>query len=139
MSEGKNMWRDDGAPRRPHPACPFCGEDEIGSHFDKAWCCACSWKGTLTDLLELELRRRPGARLLEFLETREIPLGRFATDIGVDPANIRRYTNPPKSADAKGRDKEGKPAIKWPKTKMVLRWATYLDVEVGSFYRRSKE
>lgn len=35
--------------------CHRCGEDEIGSHFDAAWCHACGWRGTLADLLTASL------------------------------------------------------------------------------------
>lgn len=146
MSEGKlNLWREDGAPRQPHPACPFCGADEIGSHFDQAWCHACAWKGTLTTLLEFDLRRRPGARLLEMLAERGISLGKFALYVGAGQgdhaalANIRLYTHPSPGADATGRGKSGRHAIRWPGPEMVVRWAEYLGVDVGRFYQPAKE
>ena len=126
---GANLWHDDGTPRRPHPACPFCGADKIRSKYDDARCMGCLWKGTLTELAEFDLIRRPGARLLEFLETRGIGLAQFATEIGSDLANIRRYTHP----------KIGTDSVRCATPKTIVRWAAHLDVDVGSFYRRPKE
>lgn len=137
MSEAKNLWHDDGTPRRSPPACPLCGEDKIKSKFDEASCRGCEWTGTLTKVVEFDLLRRPGARLLDFLETRDIPLGRFALDIGLGNtyaaalANIRRYTHPSPTRLPH--------SLRWPRTEMVVRWASYLGVDVGSFYRGAKE
>jgi hypothetical protein len=44
-------WDALGTPTAKQPDCYLCGEDEIGSTFDTAWCCACGWHGSLTDLL----------------------------------------------------------------------------------------
>jgi hypothetical protein len=145
MSDGQNLWREDGAPRHPHPACPFCGAAEVGSLFDDAWCHACAWKGTLTTLLEFDLRRRPGRWLLELLEERGLSLGAFGLRIGAGRgdhaalANIRRYTHPSPGADANGRGKDGRPVIKSPSEAMVVRWAEYFGVDVGLFYQPVKE
>lgn len=38
-----------GTPRYPHLSCPGCHiPDEVGSHFDSAWCHNCGWRGSLT-------------------------------------------------------------------------------------------
>lgn len=47
------LWDDWGTPRYPHVNCPICGDedaDEVGSHFDHAWCCTCGWHGSLTEM-----------------------------------------------------------------------------------------
>jgi hypothetical protein len=47
------LWDDHGTPLRPHLFCPKCGDHtELGSHFDEAWCHACGWKGSLTEMWE---------------------------------------------------------------------------------------
>ena len=44
------LWDEHGTPLQPHVACPSCLEDdEVGSHFDSAWCCFCGWRGSLTE------------------------------------------------------------------------------------------
>lgn len=47
------LYDEYGTPTSKHPNCPRCDEDEIGSHFDDAWCCACGWRGSLAELLAL--------------------------------------------------------------------------------------
>jgi hypothetical protein len=132
VSEGENLWKSDGTPRHKHPPCVFCGEDDVGSSFDDAWCGACGWKGSLTEFCELEFKRRPGLWLLDFLESRGVSLGRFALwnrmgqNIGKAQSNIRKYTHPTKA---------GPGSIKSPSNKMVIRWASFLGVDPGSFYR----
>jgi hypothetical protein len=132
MSENQNLWKDDGTPRRKHPPCVFCGKDEISSEFDKAQCSGCGWSGSLTELLELEFRIRPGAWLLEFLARRELELGKFAlwnglgADIKQALSNIRRYTH---------QTSKGPRSIKQPSSEMLIRWSAYLGVDPGSFYR----
>lgn len=136
MSDGANLWHDDGSPRRPPPPCPLCGADQIRSNFDDAWCAGqgrCKWRGTLTELAEIELRRRPGARLLEFLEARGLDLGDFAFAVGMASkksdalSNIRRYTHTSPVERAS--------ATRSPTEAMVVRWAAYLGVDAGEFYR----
>jgi hypothetical protein len=133
MSESQNLWKEDGTPRGKRPKCVFCGENKIGSSFDEAWCNSCGWKGTLTQLVELEFQARPGAWLLEFLEQREIQLGAFALWLGLGQdyqgalANIRKYTHQT--------PKGGPDGIKFPRTQMVIRWASYLGIDPGLFYR----
>jgi Zn ribbon nucleic-acid-binding protein len=132
MSDGEDLWREDGTPRREHPRCVFCGADEIESSFDDAQCRACGWKGSLVELIELEFKVRPGLWLLDFLERREISLCSFALRIGMGrsigkaQSNIRKYTHPPSAGPA---------AIRDPSHKMVVRWAIALGVDPGSFYR----
>lgn len=44
------LWNEYGTPLQPHVACPSCLEDdEVGSHFDSAWCYFCGWRGSLTE------------------------------------------------------------------------------------------
>jgi hypothetical protein len=132
MSESENFWKADGTPRRKHPRCVFCGEDEIGSSFDTAWCHACAWKGSLTEFLELEFKRRPGLWLLDFLDSRGVSLCGFALWIGMGQnikdaqSNIRKYTHTTTTGPA---------GITSPSNKMVIRWASFLGVDPGSFYR----
>lgn len=58
------LWSRGGAPMFSHPRClnvshgEVCN-DEIGSHFDHAWCHACGWSGSLT-----ELRARAGCTVI---------------------------------------------------------------------------
>jgi len=130
MSKSQNFWKEDGTPRRKLPKCVFCGEDKLGSEFDDAWCLACNWKGSFTDLLLLEFKARPGARLLEYLDRHGISLSDFALWNGLGAnrqaalANIRRYTHP-----------TAKLGPKSPSDEMLNRWAKYLGVDAGSFYR----
>lgn len=139
MSESENLWKPDGTPRQQHPLCPFCGADKIRSKFNEAWCDGrggCKWKGTLLELVEFDLQRRPGAQLLELLQVRGVSLGRFAFDIGLGStlaaaqANIRHYTHPTPGS--------GTSSLTWPKAAMVVRWATYFGVDVGRFYQPTK-
>lgn len=44
------LWDQYGTPTRKQPICAICEEDEIGSHFDDAWCHRCGWRGSLTEL-----------------------------------------------------------------------------------------
>ena len=131
MTEAKLLWTKDGAPRRPHTCCTFCWIGEVSSHFDDAGCSACDWRGSFTELEELLLSRRPGYRLRELLERREINFAEFAqrTDMGSSYrtalANLRRYTHP-----------TGTRPGKWPKPQRMVRWATFLGVDPGVFYRR---
>jgi hypothetical protein len=41
------LWDEYGTTLRKHDDCHVCGDDEIGSHFDSAWCHRCGWRGTL--------------------------------------------------------------------------------------------
>lgn len=130
-------WKEDGSPRRALPECPFCDSDTAESEFGAAWCRACHWSGTIAELLEADLRRRPGANLLAFLETREISLGAFARelwpaqDYAAALANARKYTHPSKS--------KGPASLSWPGPAMLVRWAELLGVDPGSFLRPRRE
>jgi hypothetical protein len=70
-------WNSLGTPLLPHPRCmapvgdEVCNADEIGSSCDAAWCHACGWRGSLTDL-----RARAEAR------TTTPPAGADETDKG---------------------------------------------------------
>lgn len=45
------LWSEWGTPTQPHVDCPVCKTaDEVGSHFDAAWCYSCGWKGSLTEV-----------------------------------------------------------------------------------------
>lgn len=44
-------WDHYGTPLKKQPDCLVCGDDEIGSSFDRAWCHRCGWHGSLTWLL----------------------------------------------------------------------------------------
>lgn len=47
------LWDKHGTPLQPHGSCPNCGDaDEVGSHFDAAWCHACGWVGNLEEMRE---------------------------------------------------------------------------------------
>ena len=132
------LWKEDGSPRRELPECPFCDADAAESEFDAAWCRACQWRGTLAELLEADLRRRPGVNLLAFLETRGVSLGAFARqlwpaqDYAAALANMRHYTH--------GRSKsKGTASLKWPGPAMLLRWGELLGIDPGSFLRPRRE
>jgi hypothetical protein len=47
MSKSAKLWDEHGTTLRKQDDCHCCGEDEIGSHFEQAWCHACGWRGTL--------------------------------------------------------------------------------------------
>jgi len=47
------LWDKWGSPLKKHPLCPFCGADEIGSHYARAWCHRCEWSGELVHLLAM--------------------------------------------------------------------------------------
>jgi hypothetical protein len=132
MSDGENLWREDGTPRRKHPSCVFCGADEIESSFDDARCRGCGWKGSLLEFYELEFKRRPSLWLLDFLERREISLCNFGLWLGMGrnaqsaQSNVRQYTHPRAAGPA---------GLKSPSHRMVVRWAIALGVDAGSFYR----
>lgn len=131
------LWGDDGAPINPLPVCPVCGENELGSLFGDCWCTACSRRAPLPQVLEEEFASRPGRRLLELLEQRELEFADFAVAVGMasEPkdeervlrrrarANLRRYTHPPDGSDPK-----------WPSVGMIQRWARELGVDAGVFY-----
>lgn len=51
------LYDINGTPLRKQPDCPRCGEDEIGSSFDNAWCHRCGWRGSLVALLTLLTER----------------------------------------------------------------------------------
>jgi hypothetical protein len=126
------LYKKDGSPRRELPECPFCDEDAAYSEFSSAWCRACSWSGTLAELLEADLRRRPGANLLTFLAARKISLGAFARQLWPAQqypaalANLRKYTHP---------SKRGPGAPTWPGPAMLQRWGDLLGIDPGSFLR----
>jgi len=132
-----SFWKEDGSPAREHPTCPFCDADAVESEFSAAWCRSCHWQGDLAELLEADIRRRPGANLLAFLETRGISLGEFAGQLwggqayAAALANIRKYTHPSPT--------KGPAALIWPGAAMLLRWAELLGVDPGSFYRPRRE
>ncbi len=132
-----SFWKEDGTPKREHPECPFCDAAAVESEFDKAWCRSCHWNGSLAELLEADIRRRPGANLLSFLETRGISLGEFAGQLWEGQtypaalANIRKYTHPSPS--------KGIATLIWPGAPMLLRWAELLGVDPGSFLRQRRE
>jgi hypothetical protein len=130
------LWKEDGTPVREHPACPFCDADAVESEFGDARCRSCHWKGELADLLEADIRRRPGANLLSFLATRNISLTDFAVHLWgggrvAALANVRKYIyfSPTK----------GPAALTWPGAAMLLRWAELLGVDPGSFLRPRRE
>jgi hypothetical protein len=130
------LWKDDGTPAREHPACPFCDADAVESKFGEAWCRSCKWDGELAELLEADIRRRPGANLLSFLATRDISLADFAGQLWDGSrvaalANIRKYTHPSKV--------KGPAALTWPGAAMLQRWAELLGVDPGSFHRPRRE
>lgn len=56
------LWSRDGTPLFKHPRClntflgEICNADEVGSHYDHAWCHVCGWHGSLT-----EFRARAGS------------------------------------------------------------------------------
>jgi hypothetical protein len=130
------LWKDDGSPTRAHPTCPFCDADDVESEFGTAWCRSCKWEGELAELLEADLRRRPGANLLSFLATRGISLTDFAGQLWdggrvAALANIRKYTHPSPT--------KGPAALTWPGAAMLLRWAELLGVDPGSFFRPRRE
>jgi hypothetical protein len=131
------LWKEDGSPKRDHPECPFCDADAVESEFDAAWCRSCRWSGRLAELLEADIRRRPGSNLLSFLATRGISLGDFAGQLWEGQpyagalANIRKYTHPSKT--------KGPAALCWPGAAMLLRWAELLGVDPGSFMRPRRE
>ena len=51
MASEPILWDEFGTPLYEHVACLKCGEtDEVGSHFDGAWCCYCGWSGSLTGM-----------------------------------------------------------------------------------------
>jgi hypothetical protein len=41
------LYDQHGTTLRKQDECHICGEDEIGSHFDQAWCHRCGWRGSL--------------------------------------------------------------------------------------------
>ena len=131
------LWKEDGSPRRELPECPFCDADASESEFEAAWCRSCGWRGTLAELVEADLRRRPGANLLTFLETRGQTLGAFARqlwpgqDYAAALANMRKYTHPPKA--------RGPAALSWPGPAMLQRWGELLGIDPGSFLRPRRE
>lgn len=59
------LYNEHGTPLSKHPDCPNCGEDEIGSHFDNAWCHACGTRWSLRVLRALAAERaaRPEVRV----------------------------------------------------------------------------
>ena len=131
------LYKEDGSPLRELPVCPFCDADASESEFEAAWCRSCGWRGTLAELVEADLRRRPGANLLAFLATRGQTLGSFARQLwpaqeyAAALANVRKYTHPPKS--------RGPAGLSWPGAEMLVRWATLLGVDAGSFWRPRRE
>ncbi len=132
-----SLWKEDGSPKREHPECPFCDADAVESEFNAAWCRSCHWQGDLAALVEGDIRRRPGANLLIFLETRGQTLGAFARQLWPSAeyaaalANIRKYTHPTKS--------RGPAALSWLGPAMLQRWAELLGVDPGSFMRPRRE
>jgi hypothetical protein len=45
----ERLWDEWGTTLRKHDDCHVCGEDEVGSHFERAWCHRCGWRGTLAE------------------------------------------------------------------------------------------
>jgi hypothetical protein len=63
-------WDQYGTPLKKQPDCLVCGDDEIGSSFDGAWCHRCGWHGSLTWLLSVVESRKlnpPAPRVVKGL------------------------------------------------------------------------
>lgn len=46
------LFDENGRTLKKHKPCHRCGEDEIGSHYEQAWCHACGWRGEIGQLKE---------------------------------------------------------------------------------------
>jgi hypothetical protein len=70
------LWDENGTPRRPHRPCPQClSSDEVGSSFDDAWCCTCSWKGSLKTMHSIDDDQLRRLRELAEVAERELEPG----------------------------------------------------------------